>query len=1063
MMDNSAATSGPHTPAPDPQTLQAGSASTGIRKPQLERTMVTTLQTPNLSAPAEDSPPDARVAALVATVRARLAAAPHIPSATYRVQLNRYFTFEQAREQVEYLRRLGISDLYASPYFAANAGSLHGYDIVNHNELNPEIGSQDDYDALVAELHRAGMYQVLDIVPNHMGIGQLGNTWWLDVLENGPASVYAPYFDIEWDPINTKITNKVLLPILGDQYGKVLENQELRLSFLPEDGAFRLHYYDRTFPIEPGSYQAILDYDKAALIEELGAESEAALEYQSILTALQHLPPPDEADRDRVLERNREKEIIKRRLASLCAAEPRVPAHVERSVSAFNGMAGEPRSFDLLDRLLDAQPYRLSFWRIAGEEINYRRFFDINELAAIQVDQLPVFEETHRTILQLLAAGKANGLRIDHIDGLLDPAGYLENVQRGYVLAVCRACMDELAEPIPDAERPALEAAVLERFAGPDAFFQPLYTLVEKILGRGESLPADWATYGTTGYEFTNAVNGLFVNRANAKAFDALYTTFTDETVKFADLAYESKKQIMRLSLSSEINMLTNMLNRISQSDRRYRDFTLNSIRHAIREVIACFPVYRTYITARRPVPDKRDQSFVETAVARAKQRNPATDLTIFDFLRDILVLKDYAGLSDADQMAHMKFVLKFQQVTGPVIAKGLEDTAFYVYNRLISLNEVGGEPGYFGLSPADFHKQQSDRQRRWPAALLTTSTHDTKRSEDVRARIDVLSERPKEWRTAVRRWARANRKYKRSVDGQLAPSPNEEYFLYQTLLGVWPCEAGLDDAAYEDLLSRVDAYMRKALNEAKVHSSWVNTNEPYVAAVSDFIRAILRRDEDNRFLPDFLAFQQEITHYGAFNSLAQVLLKITSPGVPDIYQGTELWDFSLVDPDNRRPVDYGLRRRLLDEVAAVTDPAGAAALMEARADGRIKLFVTSRALTYRRDHADLFQAGAYTPLVAQGRHAECSVAFARSAGDRQVITVVPVLAAGLAKSGERITPVGAVWSDTWLEVPGATAGQAFRNLFTGEVVEAEERNGKAGLALEQVLAVFPVALLERI
>ncbi len=1011
-------------------------------------------------------PPDARVEALVDAVRARLAAGPHIPSATYRVQLNRYFTFAQAREQVEYLHRLGISDLYASPYFAANAGSLHGYDIVNHNELNPEIGSQEDYDALVAELHRHSMYQVLDIVPNHMGIGQLGNTWWMDVLENGPASVYAPYFDIEWDPINTKITNKVLLPILGDQYGKVLENQELRLSFVPEDGAFRLHYYDRPFPIEPGSYQAVLDYDKAALIDELGAESEAALEYQSILTALQHLPPPDETDRDRVLERNREKEIIKRRLASLCAAEPRVVAHIERSVAAFNGTAGEPRSFDLLDRLLDAQPYRLSFWRIAGEEINYRRFFDINELAAIQVDQLPVFEETHRTILQLLAAGKANGLRIDHIDGLLDPAGYLDDLQRGYVLAVCRACMDELPESIPDAERPALEAAVLERLAAPgapDAALRPLYTVVEKILGRGESLPADWATYGTTGYEFTNALNGLFVNRANARAFDALYTTFTGETVKFADLAYESKKQIMRLSLSSEINMLTNMLNRISQSDRRYRDFTLNSIRHAIREVIACFPVYRTYISARRPVPDKRDQGFVETAVARAKKRNPATDLTIFDFLRDILVLTDYADLSEADQVAHLKFVLKFQQVTGPVIAKGLEDTAFYVYNRLISLNEVGGEPGDFGLSPADFHKQQADRQRRWPAALLTTSTHDTKRSEDVRARIDVLSERPKEWRAALRRWARANRKHKRSVDGQLAPSPNEEYFLYQTLLGVWPCAGDLDDAAYEDLLSRVDAYMRKALNEAKIHSSWVNTNEPYLAAVSDFIRAILRRDDANRFLPDFLAFQQEVAHYGAFNSLAQVLLKITSPGVPDIYQGTELWDFSLVDPDNRRPVDYGLRRRLLDEVAAVADPAGAAALVETRADGRIKLFVTSRALAYRRNHADLFQAGTYTPLAAQGRHAECSVAFARSAGDRQVITVVPVLAAGLAKSGERGLPLGTVWGDTWLEVPGATAGQGFRNVFTGEVVEAQERNGKAGLALEQVLAVFPVALLERI
>ena len=992
----------------------------------------------------------------------------HVPTATYRIQFNRYFTFEQGRELVPYLDRLGISDIYASPYFKARPESLHGYDIANHNELNPTIGTEEDLTAMLEELHRRGMYHILDTVPNHMGIGDGSNNWWMDVLENGRSSVYGPYFDIDWEPLNTKLTNKVLLPVLGDQYGKVLENGELRLQFAPDEGRFYICYWERTFPANPRSYHAILSYNRDALIEALGPGSDTALEYQSILTALDHLPPHYETERERILERNREKEIIKRRIAALCASEPQVCEFIQGNVETFNGTVGEPRSFDLLDALMEDQPYRLSFWRVATEEINYRRFFDINELAAVRIDMPEVFTEAHRMIMRFLREGKLNGLRIDHVDGLYNPAGYFQALQQAYILEICRLVMDDMAEQLEGADRALLEALLLGRFeaariADPGSVLsKPLYIAVEKILARGETLPSDWAIYGTTGYEYTNEVNGLFVDSANGKAFDEIYNSVVGEKVKFGDLVYASKQAIMRQSLSSEIMVLTNMLNRISERDRRYRDFTISGIRNAIREVIACFPVYRTYVTPETTEVDRRDQVHIERAVALAKRRNPASDPTAFEFLGDILMLKGFDELSAEERAARFDFVMKFQQVTGPVIAKGLEDTAFYNYNRLISLNEVGGEPGYFGISPSAFHKGQSERQRHWPHSMLTTSTHDTKRSEDVRMRIDVLSEMPKEWRTAYRRWARTNRKYKRNVEGNLAPSPNEEYFLYQTLVGVWPFEEELSEQEHGELVGRVQEYMRKAMNEAKVNTSWINPNEPYQQAAADFIATILRRGDDNRFLADFLPFQQRVAHYGAFNSLSQVLLKITSPGVPDIYQGNEIYDFSLVDPDNRRPVDYNLRRRLLDQVEKVRDAKGAASLVASKEDGRIKLLVTSRALNFRRSNLTLFRQGSYTPITVEGKHADNIIAYARSHENQAALVVAPCLMTRLGKAGETILPVGQVWSGSWLPVPGASEGDSYRNIFTGEVLQVRTQNDTAGLPLEEVLAAFPVALLER-
>jgi (1->4)-alpha-D-glucan 1-alpha-D-glucosylmutase len=1016
-----------------------------------------------------------------------LAERRHIPAATYRLQFNRFFTFRDARKLVDYLQMLGVSDVYASPYFKARSASLHGYDIVNHNELNSSIGSEEEYDAFVAELHRQGMGQVLDIVPNHMGIGEETNTWWTDVLENGRSSLNAPYFDIDWEPLNTKLIYKVLLPVLGEQYGRVLEKGELQVDFLPGEGRFVLRYWDNTFPLDPRSYEDILNIDKERLLEELGPESEDAVEYQSILTAIGHLPAHSDTDRERAQERSREKEVIKRRLAALVAKEPQVLESIGRAVKELNGKAGDPRSFDRLDALLERQPYRLSLWRVATEEINYRRFFDVNELVAIQVDRQEVFQATHRTIMRLLCEGKLDGLRIDHVDGLRDPAGYMQMVQRAYFTEICRSVLDDNSEHVKDEERAELEQALLARFdeeraeMHDDLLYKPLYMVVEKILGRGEELPAAWPVYGTTGYEFTNAVNGLFVDSANQRTMDEIYRSFIGDKINFAELVYESKQVIMRISLSSEVNMLTNMLVRITEGDRHYRDFTVSVLRNAIREVIASFPVYRTYLTPDLAGPDKRDRGIIEAAVSRARRRNPAADPSVFDFLRDVLLQQRTEGLSEQALQARWDFVMKFQQVTGPVTAKGIEDTAFYIYGRLVSLNEVGGEPDLFGISPAQFHQAQLKRLQSRPHSMLTTSTHDTKRGEDVRARINVLSEMPGEWRAALRRWARLNRKHKRKVEGQPAPDANEEHFLYQTLLGVWPFKSELTTDEHIELVERVQQYMRKALNEAKVHTSWVNTNEEYLSAVSDFVADILR-DSENLFLVDFLPFQRRIARFGAFNSLSQVLLKLTSPGVPDIYQGTELWDLSLVDPDNRRPVNYRLRRRLLAQTDRVRDAKGAARLLDSLEDGRVKLLITSRALRFRREHRELFDHGDYVPLEATGKLADSVVAFARSwrpigahpkgapypanPSGRIVVVVAPRLITRIAgaQGTEAATPTRQAWSGSHLVLPPGIdlpAGARFRNVFTGELLEAHREDGTSRLALDEAFATLPVALLE--
>jgi (1->4)-alpha-D-glucan 1-alpha-D-glucosylmutase len=960
-----------------------------------------------------------------------------IPAATYRLQFHKDFGFADARELIAYLRDLGISDVYASPIYKARAGSMHGYDVVDHSQLDGALGGADEFDKLTSALKVYGMGLILDIVPNHMGIAEPSNAWWMDVLENGPSSSYASYFDIDWQPINPHLENKVLLPILEDQYGNMLEDGKLRLAY--EDGAFFIYYYDAKLPVEPRTYSAILSHQIDRLTETLGKDNAHLLELQSILTAIGHLPLRTEAEPKQLEERRGEKEIVKRRIATLYQESAGVRSAIDSAVREFNGNVGDPQSFDLLDQLMDAQPYRLAFWRVAGDEINYRRFFDINELAAICTEMPEVFQATHQLILRLVAEGKVTGLRVDHPDGLRDPAAYFRQLQQS-----------QLDQP-SDASS-----------SGNGLSCRPLYIVAEKILSKGEGLPADWAVSGTTGYDFLNQVNGLFVRRASRGTFDKIYGDFIGAKSSYRELVNSRKKMIMLVSLASEINALSHRLDDISERNRHYRDFTLNSLTFAIREVIACLSVYRTYADGAKGEVSERDRRYVEAAVEEAKKRNPRTARAIFDFIGDTLSLKNLGRFLPDDRQAVIDFVMKFQQLTGPVMAKGVEDTAFYVYNRLIALNEVGGDPEEFGISLEAFHRQNSARLKQWPHAMLTLTTHDTKRGEDARARIDALSEIAPEWRAALMRWRKFNDGKKSLVDGELAPDRNDEYLFYQTLVGAWP-GGSLYGAEFAGFRERIVAHMEKAIKEAKVHTSWVNPNETYDRAVEKFVREVLVLENSDGFLEDFRQFQQRIAFAGMLNSLAQTLLKMTAPGVPDFYQGSELWDLRLVDPDNRRPVDFVKRKSLLEALRERDANDRASLLPELLSqwqDGRVKLYLIYKTLNFRRHHEELFQRGSYLPLPTDGKFREHVCAFARRLDGRWVVAAAPRLLTRIVTSG--CLPLGAaVWEREKLALP-ARAPMAWRNVLTGETLTAlPTKAGRKAVLLREMFRTFPVAFLE--
>ncbi|MGH9255820.1 MAG: malto-oligosyltrehalose synthase [Vicinamibacterales bacterium] len=965
-----------------------------------------------------------------------------LPAATYRLQFNAAFTFDTAAQIVPYLDALGVSHCYASSYLEAVPGSAHGYDVTDPSQLNPELGDEHAYFRWIETLRRHEMGHMLDLVPNHMGIARSANPWWQDVLENGPSSRYAAIFDIDWHPLKPELANKVLLPILGDAYGAVLERQEITLEYA--DGTFRVRYGDHVLPIAPGTYNRILGSGSERLLEGLGAAGDAAAEFLSIMTAIHHLPGCHVEEPGLRAERDREKEVIKRRLTALCRRSPQVRDHIARAVEIFNGQRGQPRSFDRLDDLLSAQAYRLADWRVAAEEINYRRFFDINELAAIRMEDSNVFDRVHAYVFALMARGAIDGLRIDHVDGLYDPGDYLQRLQ---------ARAREVRPDLYSDER-------------------PLHVVVEKILGVGEELPR-WPVAGTTGYDFLAQVNGLFVDQRNELALNTVYEGFTRMRSRFRDVAYLGKELVLRVSMASELNVLAHGLDRFSERTRYGRDFTLNSLTYVMREIIACFPVYRTYVNAREPVSE-RDREYIDHAVLEAKRRNPRQPALVFDFVRDLLS-KNAGYLGDAEREEHMRFVGKFQQVTSPVTARGIEDTALYLYNRLTSLNEVGSEPARFGIAPGALHAWLAARAAHWPHSLSATSTHDTKRSEDVRARLNVLSELPGAWKQAIARWARINRRGHSFVDGQSYPSRNEEYLLYQTLVGTWPLATMTSDRERQ-YRERIVAYMHKAMREAKVFTNWLNPSHPHEQAMTRFVDGVLA-PENTAFRDDFGRFHERIARYGLYNSLAQVALKIGAPGVPDFYQGTELWDFSLVDPDNRGPVDYTRRCALLQKLDAALEHDDAAALALRLAteprDDRTKLFATSGLLRFRRAHLALFQRGGYYPLDVQGVRREHLFAFARTHGRQHVVVAVPRLIATLLPDAGA-PPLGErVWGDTCI-VLAADGPASYRHVLTQGCVRVrlDEREGgddgpvpgqggRRVLRVADVLAHFPIAFLE--
>jgi (1->4)-alpha-D-glucan 1-alpha-D-glucosylmutase len=892
-----------------------------------------------------------------------------VPRATYRLQLNAGFTFADAKGIASYLAELGISDLYLSPILKARKGSTHGYDVVDSVALNPELGTEDDFDALHQELQQRDLGLLLDVVPNHMAATP-ENAWWMSVLENGPHSRFLHYFDIDWSPVTLRgqTVNKVLLPILGKPYGEALEAQEIQLGF-DADG-FYFRYFDTRLPLAPHTYRQVLN----PCVDSLPREG-VAIELRELLEGDQAVP---------------NSKFLKETLWRIYEQDANFRQALDRTIERFNGQPDE------LDDVLDRQWYRLAYWRIASKKINYRRFFDVTDLVGVRVENPEVFEARNRRTLELIAEGKVTGLRIDHIDGLHDPAGYLRKLQL------------RLAE------------------AGEQ---RPFYVVLEKILAKDEQLPCAFPVSGTVGYDFLDSMNAVFVDSAGLKQLDAFYRAFTGINTSFEDICYERKKQVIQELFSGEMRALGKKLSAVAMADRNARDFAPVELTEALSEVTACLSVYRTYM--REGEPSESDRRSIREAVARARERaGTSLDDRLFVFLERVLLLDPPAYVA-SEREQWVAFMLRWQQFTGRVMAKGVEDTAFYNYNRLVSLNEVGGDPGrsgdFDGLQ--EFHARNSDQQRRWPHTLNASSTHDTKRSEDVRARINVLSEIPSLWTRQVRRWSKMNAHLRRDD----VPHPNEELLLYQTLIGMWP----LDEEELPAVRERLRLYLEKAAREAKTYTSWIAPNATYEENLLAFGDAVLNHQQ---FCEDFVRFRKRIAFYGCLNALSQAVLKATAPGVPDFYQGTELWDFSLVDPDNRHPVDYERRAAALRKMRAAVD---LSTLLRRWFDGRLKMFVTWKTLELRARQAELFRDGDYEPLDG-GKHV---CAFVRG---QSVLVAVPRFLASLAKPGA--FPLGEVWRDEALSVNGR-----WRDIFTAEEIEGNP------LPLARVFARFPVAVLERL
>jgi (1->4)-alpha-D-glucan 1-alpha-D-glucosylmutase len=942
-------------------------------------------------------------------------------SATYRLQFNKSFTFRDATNLLDYLRDLGTTHVYASPILAARHGSMHGYDVIDPTRLNPELGTEADFHALQEKLHSLEMGMVLDIVPNHMSASS-ENVWWMDVLENGSESVYAPYFDIDWHPPLQTLEGKVLLPILGAPFGEVLERQELKLMLA--DGKFFVQYFESLFPIAPRSYRRVLKHRIDQIKALLGEESPVYQEYSGIVAAFSALADR-EGDKTEVASNKRMQfEAARERLRQLIAGSAYVDTFLQQNLRDFNGEKGSPASFSLLERLLDEQHYILAYWQNVNVEINYRRFFTINDLVGIRIQDTMVFEACHNLIARMVEQGAVNALRIDHIDGLRDPVGYLSRLN--------------------------------ERLAGSNPS-EPLRVpiFVEKILARSEVLPPDWPAAGTTGYDFVNALNCFFIDPRGASRLEQIYATFIGQELVYDDVLYQKKRLVMSNLLGVEMRALAHHLEMLASSSRYARDLPVGELTQVLLETTAHLHVYRTYL--RNLDVSVADEAQVERAIGEARRQRPQLNPQAFDFLRNVLLVKSRPQLLPGQREARLAFVMRWQQFTGPIMAKAFEDTFLYLYNPLVSLNEVGGDPRPSTAPAADFFQFIANRSRSWPHTMNATTTHDTKRSEDVRARIHVLSQIPEEWEKRVTRWSRWNAPHRKTISNHPVPDRNEEIFLYQTLLGMWP----QDDTGMASLIERLQAYAIKATREAMVHTRWTKPNEPHEAALQSFVAAILKQSRKNSFLEDFRKFESSVAYHGMLNGLSQVLLKIICPGVPDFYQGSELWDLRLVDPDNRQPVDFDRRKTLLAAIKTFGDSPSVEFLEQITRnwrDARVKLYLIWKALQFRRDNEALFDQGDFTTVSTSGRHAENAAAFARHHEASWMIALVP-------RWLNRSTIQGATasepkfWANTELSIPAAAPAN-WQNILTGERFATVSRNRKQSLLVSEILRNFPVALL---
>ena len=945
----------------------------------------------------------------------------HALGATYRLQFNRDFGFKAATEIVGYLADLGITDVYASPLLAAAPGSTHGYDVIDHSRLNDDLGTREDFTNLSDTLRARNLGLVLDWVPNHMGIGSNKNRWWTDVLENGPSSMFAEHFDIDWSPLKPDLTDRVLLPVLADSYGDTLERGDLRIVW-SEAGAFDVVYFEHHFPVRPKSTSRLLE--SALAISGLPEADPARQEVESILSSIRHLPSSNAVSLEDKKERAREEQVFKRRLAALVASTPDFGRALDAALLELNGKKGEASSFDALDTLLREQNYRLASWRVAVEEINYRRFFDVNDLAAIRMENDAVFDESHALLFELFSEGRVQALRLDHTDGLYDPSAYFEKLQR------------EFSNRTPSRTGEA----------SPDDVARPLPLLAEKILEAGERLPGTWAIDGTTGYDFLASVTGLWIDPRAEAPLTQLYQRFTGDRRPFEDHLQDAKRYILAYSLGSEVNMLARALERIASKNRKWRDFTLVSLTRALTEMISALGVYRTYVRLDEPISQDQEQ-VITRAIARARHRDLASSPAVYAFLGDVLLLR--AEVAESEKAEHARFGLRLQQLTGAVMAKSSEDTAFYRYNRFVCLNDVGTSPSKFGTSPEELHAQNAERARSWPLAMTTTSTHDTKRGEDVAARIAVISELPDAWRQATSKWRELLLPSKALIDGAAAPTSNHEYLFFQTLVGAWPFawnERWNGKEGRADLCKRIQLVMLKASKEAKEQTSWTNPNVDYDKALADFVEYAFA---DDVFMNEVRRFCNRIAIPAAVNSIAQCLIKLCSPGVPDIYQGAELWHQVLVDPDNRRPVDFDIRRKLLASLEGTGEstPGLCHELLDDLGSGAMKMHVTRMGLKARLERPELFRRGDYESLSG-GDHL---FAFTRSFEKDRLVCIVPRLVASVS-SARGGWPLAETWGDARLL---CLHRGNYRNVMTGAKLTI---GGE--IRVSEALADFPVALL---